>query len=41
MVDIWLNTPYDGGRHVRSLDLIAAAEAVLCNPGGWESDEPA
>ncbi len=41
MVDIWLRTPYDGGRHTRSLDLIAAAEAALCNPGGWESDEPA
>jgi len=35
ILEAWLTTPYDGGRHDISLGLIAEAEATLCNPGGW------
>jgi ribose 5-phosphate isomerase B len=36
ILDAWLDTPYEGGRHAISLGLIAEAENELCNPGGWE-----
>jgi ribose 5-phosphate isomerase B len=35
ILEAWLTTPYDGGRHDISLGLIREAEQVLCNPGGW------
>lgn len=35
IVDIWLSTPYEGGRHDISLGLIAEAEKAICNPDGW------
>ena len=35
ILDAWLATPYEGGRHDISLGLIAEGEETLCNPGGW------
>jgi ribose 5-phosphate isomerase B len=35
ILEAWLTTAYDGGRHDISLGLIAEAEATLCNSGGW------
>ena len=32
IVDAWLDTPFEGGRHCISLDLIRAAEAKLLQP---------
>lgn len=40
ILDAWLSTDYEGGRHDISLGLIKEAEEVLLNPGGWESSEP-
>jgi ribose 5-phosphate isomerase B len=40
ILDAWIDTPYEGERHAISLGLIAEAEKVLCNPGGWEPAEP-
>ena len=40
IVDAWLDTPYDGGRHDISLGLIAEAERTLCNGGGWKESGP-
>jgi len=40
ILDAWIDTPYEGGRHAISLGLIAEAEKTLCNPGGWEPSEP-
>jgi ribose 5-phosphate isomerase B len=40
ILDTWLATPYDGGRHDISLGLISEAEGRLCNPGGWTSSGP-
>lgn len=40
ILDAWLATGYDGGRHDISLGLIREAEEVLCNPGGWEPSGP-
>jgi ribose 5-phosphate isomerase B len=40
VLEAWLTTPYDGGRHDISLGLIAEAERTLCNPGGWTPAEP-
>ena len=36
ILEAWLTTEYEGGRHEISLELIREAEAVLCNPGGWD-----
>ncbi len=41
ILEAGLTTPYEGGRHDTSLGLIAEAEKVLCNPGGWNPPEPA
>ena len=38
MVDTWLATPYEGGRHDISLGLIAEAEETLCTGEVWVPD---
>ncbi len=35
MLDVWLDTPYEGGRHDISLGLIEEAEREIANPRGW------
>ncbi|HEY8344327.1 MAG TPA: ribose 5-phosphate isomerase B [Bacillota bacterium] len=40
ILEAWLNTPYEGGRHDISLGLIEEAEEKLCNPGGWIPEGP-
>ena len=41
ILETWLTTPYDGGRHDISLGLIAEAEETLSKPGGSDPDEQA
>ncbi len=36
IVETWLNTGYEGGRHAISLGLIEEAETVLCTSRLWE-----
>jgi ribose 5-phosphate isomerase B len=36
ILDAWLNTGYEGGRHAISLGLIGEAEEAICNPSGWQ-----
>jgi ribose 5-phosphate isomerase B len=40
ILEAWLTTPYDGGRHDISLGLIADAEETICNPAGWTPSGP-
>lgn len=40
ILDVWLNTEYEGGRHDISLGLIGEAEEVLCQPAQWEPRGP-
>ena len=40
ILDAWLSTEYEGGRHDISLGMIEEAEEVLCNAGGWEPVDP-
>lgn len=40
ILDAWLNTSYEGGRHDISLGLIGEAERVLCEPGVWNPADP-
>jgi ribose 5-phosphate isomerase B len=40
IVDTWLQTPYDGGRHAISLGLISDAEQALQSGGCWTPDDP-
>jgi ribose 5-phosphate isomerase B len=35
ILDVWLSTEYEGGRHAISLGLIQEAEEAICNPAGW------
>ena len=35
ILDAWLFTEYEGGRHAISLGLIQEAEEAICNPAGW------
>jgi ribose 5-phosphate isomerase B len=35
ILDVWLNTPYEAGRHAISLKLICDAEDALRNGGCW------
>jgi len=35
ILDVWLSTEYEGGRHAISLGLIQEAENAICNPAGW------
>ena len=36
ILELWLTTPYEGGRHDISLGLIREAEAALCTGRLWE-----
>jgi ribose 5-phosphate isomerase B len=38
ILDAWLSTEYDGGRHDISLGLIKDAEEAICNPAGWHPE---
>ncbi len=40
ILDAWLDTPYDGGRHDISLGLIAEAEQALFREGAWQRRIP-
>ncbi len=40
ILDTWLATEYEGGRHAISLGLIADAESAICNPAGWHPQLP-
>jgi ribose 5-phosphate isomerase B len=40
MLDVWLETPYEGGRHDISLGLIAEAEEAIGSPGVWVPRRP-
>jgi ribose 5-phosphate isomerase B len=35
ILEAWLTTEFEGGRHNISLGLIEDAENVICNPDGW------
>lgn len=36
ILEAWLSTEYEGGRHAISLGLIREAEEAICNPAGWQ-----
>jgi ribose 5-phosphate isomerase B len=36
ILDAWLTTDFEGGRHCISLGLIDEAEQAICNPLGWQ-----
>jgi ribose 5-phosphate isomerase B len=38
ILDAWLHTEFEGGRHLISLGLIEDAEKAICNPDGWSLD---
>lgn len=38
ILEAWLNTAYEGGRHAISLGLISEAEEAICNPDGWHPE---
>jgi len=38
ILQVWLATPFEGGRHCISLDIIQQAEAVNCTDAIWEPD---
>ena len=40
ILEAWLDTPYEGGRHDISLGLIRDAEAALSTCGVWEPVDP-
>jgi ribose 5-phosphate isomerase B len=40
ILDTWLATPYEGGRHNISLGLIRDAEAAISSCGVWEPADP-
>lgn len=40
ILDAWLNTPYEGGRHDISLGLLAEAEEALCKRHPWAPADP-
>jgi ribose 5-phosphate isomerase B len=40
ILDAWLVTPYEGGRHDISLGLIRDAEAAISSCGVWEPADP-
>jgi ribose 5-phosphate isomerase B len=40
ILDAWLETPYEGGRHDISLGLIGDAERVLAGCECWNPDDP-
>ena len=40
ILDAWLDTEYEGGRHDISLGLIGEAEEAICSPEGWRPKDP-
>ncbi|MHB8655899.1 MAG: ribose 5-phosphate isomerase B [Terriglobia bacterium] len=40
MLEAWLTTPYEGGRHAISLGLITEAEKALTKSGIWDPADP-
>ena len=40
ILEAWLTTPYEGGRHNISLGLILQAEKVLASADAWNPDDP-
>ena len=40
ILDAWLNTAYEGGRHDISLGLICQAEAALSKSAVWNPSDP-
>ena len=38
ILETWLYTEFEGGRHNISLGLIDELEKDICNPDGWDSD---
>jgi ribose 5-phosphate isomerase B len=40
ILDVWLATPYEGGRHDISLGLIRDAESAISSCGVWEPADP-
>lgn len=38
ILETWLSTEFEGGRHNISLGLIEEAENVICNPKGWNPE---
>lgn len=40
ILDTWLNTPFEGGRHEISLELIRDAESAISSCGVWEPADP-
>lgn len=39
ILEAWLTTDYEGGRHAISLGLIEQAEAAIGNPSGWQPEQ--
>lgn len=39
ILDAWLDTPYEGGRHDISLGLIREAETAIADCGGWNPED--
>jgi ribose 5-phosphate isomerase B len=40
ILESWLTTPYEGGRHAISLGLISEAEKALSQTGLWNPPDP-
>ena len=40
ILEAWLNTEFEGGRHCISLDMIEEAESKLCSSETWISEDP-
>jgi ribose 5-phosphate isomerase B len=40
ILEAWLTTSYEGGRHAISLGLITDAEKALCKSGTWNPPDP-
>lgn len=40
ILETWLATPYEGGRHIISLGLIGQAEEALTKSGTWNPEDP-
>lgn len=38
ILEAWLTTEFEGGRHNISLGLIEDAENAICNPNGWDPE---
>jgi ribose 5-phosphate isomerase B len=40
ILEAWLETAYEGGRHAISLGLISQAENALCQSAFWSPEDP-